>query len=370
MQFLLPFFLFLSTTLSYTFHPDNSSLFPPTTSHLPLTFDPQTSQTLLYRNASSWYSISFITTTTSEQFVLLSHTIPYFLNNTGFHRSSILDLGRLGEEGAYWSDETLVTTPASIVGSNGGLSISYPDGYTFEALSNDSLHLIRTTQSNPSLPLAFNLTWSLDTTPILLNGGLGSLALGASSGAFPSVTTEWSVPACLTSGSFAYNGTSYSVNPEETFTWYDRQWDGIPPQNWTWFGLHVGAEGSNETDTVLSCWAIQQADPAVPARDFCTVRLSGGGMLVQPYTLTALASSEWTSPSSNYTYYTSHTLTWPDGSIMNVTSVLQDQELVAPPEVGVTTSYEGFVNVRGRLDGKAIEGFGVVEMVHFFPAPA
>ncbi|EJU02153.1 hypothetical protein DACRYDRAFT_107088 [Dacryopinax primogenitus] len=211
--------------------------------------------------------------TNGHQYLLLSHTIP-----SEFHRSSILDITDPTATGAYWSNIT--AGALAVEYTTAGLNITYPGGgYAFESLTNDSFSVLHTRQIDPTL--SFDITFHT-SSPIILNGGLGSLTLGVTKGQMPNMTTEWSMPSGVTFGSFHWNGTTHEIDTANSFTWYDRQWGGDVPKNWTWFGLHVGSPNDERKTTKVSLWAIDQTDNLLPRTQFATIRKEDGSQLVVP----------------------------------------------------------------------------------------
>ncbi|KZO91069.1 hypothetical protein CALVIDRAFT_368390 [Calocera viscosa TUFC12733] len=348
---------------AFTFVPENLTILAHSESALPKIFDISASQTIPESDAS-WYSTSYVRSQTNgHQYFIVSHTIPVLPDHgSGFYRSSILDVTNPTVDGAYWQNVTIAPTPSGY--NNGSFNITYPGGvYAFESLSEDSVAVLHTKQIDPSL--SFDITFQ-SSSPLILNGGLGGLAAGITNGKMPNISTEWSMPAGVTWGSFSWNGTNHEIDGANSFTWYDRQWGGDAPKNWTWFGLHVGPPGDEAKSTKMSFWAIDQANSSVPRTQFGTIRKADGIQMVVPATFSP-SDDIWTSPTTGYEYPQQYSVTWPDGSTMEVASARQDQELSGP--ILGSSGYEGYGTVSGKFLGETITGFGVIEVTHFTAPP-
>jgi hypothetical protein len=217
-----------------------------------------------------------------------------------------------------------------------------------EAMSSDNISILHTASKNGSS--AFNLTYSADH-PFLYNFGIGYFLFGEGS------TYEWSMPSGRTVGSISFNDEVVTVDPERSFTWYDRQWgDGFPTTgNWTWYELHLPG------DIKASIWTWDNASPEQQIRAG-TFQYPDGTIKVMPFDWT-VGSRSWTSPTTTILYPLDWRLDFANGDKLQISSILDDQEITGSllPDI----AYEGFVNVTGSFEGRPVTAFGLVEMVRF-----
>lgn len=277
-----------------------------------------------------------MTSTTGDQYVVLSHVLAGV-----YYRASIIDLTTY--EYRYWvvpQTEIPAAAPAPF-------QVAY-DGYVMEALSADNYSIMRTTSDNGENSL--NLTWSSDR-PILYNMGLGYFKFGST------FAHEWSMPSGRTEGTLTLDGKEVTIDPDNSFTWYDRQWQGQgTPANWTWFELHLPG------DVKASIWAWNSTIPEQQTRAG-TFQYPDGSTKILTFTLTH-HSRYWTSPNTNFTYPLNWELAFDNGDNLQVSSIYYDQELAG--DTPVATAYEGFALVSGTFNGvETSSGFGLVEMATF-----
>ncbi|KAJ5921438.1 hypothetical protein N7466_009764 [Penicillium verhagenii] len=290
---------------------------------------------------SSYYTTSFLTDTDRNQHVILSHILITADNTTSFSASSL--------------NLTDLSYTSFMVNSNetglqaGSLLNVTTDGNGFESLTEDNVSQMRTYSNDDKL--AFDITYNA-TTMALVDAGAGLFTFG------DGVSYEWGLPGCYTAGTLTVGGQVVTIDPENSFTWYDRQWnDGLPSNgNWTWFELHIPATGYK-----MSIWAINDEEPQ-QRYCFATIRTGDGSQNVVPITFNADYTRHWYSNASDYSYPLDWTLTIGDYGNFKISSITNDQEIVGP--TFSTSGYEGFITFDGTFEGKEVEGFGVVEVFH------
>jgi hypothetical protein len=170
-------------------------------------------------------------------------------------------------------------------------------------------------------------------------------------------TVEAGLPNCRTTGSLTLNGKTLAIDPDTSFTWYDRQYGtGGPTKNWTWFELHFA-----DSDMKVSAWAIDSDVPQADTRwRFASVRV-GDSQLLMNTTLTSFYNKNFTSTNSNVTYPLMWNLDFSNGQNLTIESVRDDQEIRGATNLP-DFAYEGFVTATGNFMGLT-EGYGVVEIV-------
>ncbi|EKG14547.1 Hydroxyneurosporene synthase [Macrophomina phaseolina MS6] len=188
---------------------------------------------------------------------------------------------------------------------------------------------------------SFNISWDATFTA-MHNLGSGTFNFGAGN------TSQWSLSACRTAGTLTIDGRDYTIDPDNSLTWYDRQWGYGGPTNFTWFGLRFP-----ESNISLSVWAIDYKTEATADEwRFATARTAHGDLIV-PFTFKP-GAGVWTSETTNFTYPSTWELEFRDGEKLVITAVRPDQEL--------GTAFSGFVNVEGTFLGSRGES-GVVDVI-------
>ncbi|VUC28971.1 unnamed protein product [Clonostachys rosea] len=246
---------------------------------------------------------------------------------------------------------SMTSLQAHLIGAfdrSGPLNADYGT-YTFGAASEDSVTSMYA-QSSTNKSFSLDLKWE-STSKAVQNGGGGIIAFGPG----PTNATEWGVPAAKTSGTIQLNQSTLSIDPENSFSWYDRQISYGAPKNWTWFQINFPGSSIK-----ASVWAYDLGPPSNALYQFATVR-DGDSVKVLAYTLTTDTKRTWTSPQSGLTYALRWRLDFENGDYLYIQSVRADQEMYGSLAL-VDSAYEGFVTISGKFLGQK-SGFGVVEMV-------
>lgn len=313
---------------------------------IPILFDFSASQfsTNLDGNpaSSSYWTSSYITGTNREQYLAISHVL-IGADNATYYRASLLDLNNVTNYHSF-----IVHSNQTALQAGSRLSVSL-DGNGFEGLTDDNVSQMRTYSKHKDV--TFDITYNA-TSKALIDGGTGLFAFGNGK------SYEWGFPNCYTEGTVTVNGQVVTIDPANSFTWYDRQWnDGFPSNgNWTWFELHIP-----NTEYKLSIWAIDDKDSWQGCR-FATIRTEDGSQNVVSTTFSPDYTRSWYSNATHTLYAQDWTITVGDYGILRVSSVTQDQEIVG--HAAFDTAYEGFVTFDGLFDGKNVYGYGVVEVLY------
>lgn len=300
--------------------------------------------------SSSYWLSSFLTGFDNEHYVVISHSLA---NAKGvIYRASTLSLGPPKTYASYVATANLsgdaVTT----------FNITTED-YGFAALSEDKVSKIRSWSDHDGV--IFDITFDA-TSPVIFNGGAGQFSW------MNTPANEWGMPACRTAGSITINNKKVQIDPNRSFTWYDRQWNysrdlqrlsssgstSGSTGNWTWFEVHF-----DHSPMKASIWAIDTENPHTRSR-FATVRSDDGSQQFLPMGFSPDMTKTWVSGASGVKYPLRWELDLPNGDILSIESVTANQEMVG--ESASDTAYEGFVSVTGRMFNQVVTGFGIVEM--------
>ncbi|RDW90788.1 uncharacterized protein DSM5745_02563 [Aspergillus mulundensis] len=346
-----------SHALDFDFTPDTHGFDVNDYKHLPLTLDLATSQRAVPSAGNSWWTSSYIRTLDDRSYFIVSH-----VGNpgVGFYRYSILDINNP----EYYQQYAYTGTTADPVSAHiDGANVTLPT-YGFEAINPaDTLAGMRTWSTSG---FEFNLSFEF-SSPVILNGGSGTFTWG------PYSTTEWSLVAGVTRGSFVVDNVQLTIDPERSLTWYDRQIVWIPADagpaashNWTWFQLHFdhedGHRGEKTRPSKISAWIWDYADN--PRVQFATTHSSSAGQQqVMPLTEFSPSNSRtWTSPGCGGTYPLEWDIALADGMRLRI-EVIRDEQEFCNPEQPFQPTYEGFVSFHGiDGDGNEVGGFGLVEV--------
>ncbi|EAU30913.1 predicted protein [Aspergillus terreus NIH2624] len=277
-------------------------------------------------STNSYWTSSYITNTTNEQYLLISHLL-VGPSDRSWYRASALNLANPSN---YTTTVTSSTAPVFQPGPQ--------------------LRATMRTFSADSPVLTFDLTYAATSTA-LVNGGMGLFAFGSGR------TYEWGLPNCVTTGSARINGAPLRVDPARSFTWFDRQWiEAAAAASWTRFELHVA--GSRDR---LSVWAIDSGEGGGPGVRFATIRRGDGAQLVVPVGFRADYTRQWYSQASGKLYPLDWVVTVGEVGVFRIASIVGDQEIAGGS--AFPTAYEGFVTFDGRFEGQEVGGFGVVEII-------
>lgn len=294
--------------------------------------------------SGSYWTSSLLTTTKGGRYLILSHALGDVC------KSSILEV----ESFRYWNNLEYGTAQTSTIAQTlkPGFQLAV-SGCGLGAMSEDNISSMYTFGSTESY--SYNITWEGSTSKVLLNGGNGAFTFAPS---FVN-STEWSIPAAVTSGTFTLEGREYIIDSERSLTWYDHQKGMGAPQSWTWFQLHFPGSSIK-----ASVWSYDLPNSSPHTNRFATVRVGEESHYILPFDLKTTARDTWVSPRSNLTYPLSWRLDFDNGDYLNIASVRADQEIYGPRALSDTV-YAGYATVSGRFLGCTI-GFGVVEMIKLY----
>ncbi|KAF9631042.1 Hydroxyneurosporene synthase [Lasiodiplodia theobromae] len=316
--------LLVSSATGFKFNPDNDT--SPFTPKVPTTYELTESQTL----GGSYYVGSFLTTSDSKQYFVMSHV--QTLTQQTQVRHSVLDIS---DPSQYWKSFVVEAAVVPKNSTKGPVQYIFED-YGFSAPTEDAVSSMQTWASTTDY--SFNISFDATSTAIQ-NLGTGTFLWGSG------LTNQWSLPACRTEGTLSIAGNALTIDPENSFTWYDRQWSSGRPSNFTWFGLRFP-----DSKTSLSVWAF---DYGTTERRLATARTPHGDLLLT-HTLHADTNNTWTSPSTNNTYPSRWTLDFQNGDHLVITAIRPDQE--------AGTALTAFANVEGTFLGSS-GGVGVVDVI-------
>lgn len=245
--------------------------------------------------------------------------------------------------GWYRSDDAIVPLGEAGVGQD--FDIQMPNGWIkgtlgdirFEAALGDG-----------SGRLALHLT---DPGSVLFNGGAGE---------FTGVDMrihQYSIPRISTTGTLALDGKAHEVKGT---SWFDRQWQQlakVPVEKlkWSWIGLTL------ESGEALSIWSCPKAADSAPL-GWATVLHADGSQSVLGVDPVLGATGEWVSPATGSRYPTHWKVNIPlVDAVLDVEPSPLEQEIVSMAPM--LSKYEGASRISGTWSGRAVSGFGCVELV-------
>lgn len=193
----------------------------------------------------------------------------------------------------------------------------------------------------------------------------------------------WAMPAASTSGNITMPippGASPTdeddvdveiateiIDPSASLTWYDHLWGhlGLQAGNLTWFNLFVNDRPGGELNLALVSYMLDSIDPPFFSRSIHvrSRNRNESGLAIIPvdrFEPITDPNTVWTSPRSGLVYPQRWELGIEGRGLLEISSVLGDQEMVDPGSGAVT--YLGFVTVKGVIDGKNVTGYGSAEV--------
>ncbi|KAL4742447.1 Hydroxyneurosporene synthase [Aspergillus similis] len=357
----------------YNFAPDQDPSI--TDPRMPVLFDVPVPEKLLPSPANPiaghWTS-SFLTTTTGSQYYFASGVVLSSLEQMAGYGFSLLDLATLNRV-THSNMTTLADaeiTPLNFAST----------GYAISSLSpHDSVIAVHGIADDVSVDLTIH-----QTSRALYYGGSGSWMY------VDKPMYGWAMPAARTSGNISMSvppGTSpaaendfdveiatAAIDPSASLTWYDHLWGhlGLQAGNLTWFNLFVndrtGGEvrpSDDELNLALVSYMVDSIEPPFSSRSIHvrSRNRNESGLAIIPvdrFEPITDPSTVWTSPRSGLTYPQRWELGIEGRGLLEISSVLGDQEIIDPGSGAAT--YLGFVTVKGVIDGKQVTGFGSAEV--------
>ncbi|PYH87709.1 hypothetical protein BO71DRAFT_340431, partial [Aspergillus ellipticus CBS 707.79] len=304
----------------------------------------------------SYRTCSFITASDSHQYMVLGQTS--YTRGIALARSSILDITdpRYYQQSLF--DFRARNTSTNATFPNNQMDTAVGPNFGIRALTPDSITQLQTYSSLANY--TYNLTLAA-TSQVLYNGGLGYWAYGLHG----EPTGEWSMPAMRTTGTITVRGQELAVLPDQSFTWYDRQWTNTntntnttaAPRNGTWFQLHVPG-----TDIKGSIWALDYSDSRQVR--MATFRSANGDhrLLSFGYDYSTRSEDVWHSFVNNRTYPLAYTMDFGQHGRVTARSYRDDQ-LTYNVSAGLRAAYEGFATFNVSMFGVEATGYGLVEIV-------
>ncbi|PVH79634.1 hypothetical protein DL98DRAFT_631114 [Cadophora sp. DSE1049] len=333
----------LALAAKYDFSPENST--SALDKYQPYLYVPGESQFATGVTTSYW-TCSFVTASDDHQYMVLGHTM--YVGQVALARSSILDI----TDPSYY-EMYLYTVPGVNVTSNIGHLDASVGGCGIRGVSDDNLSIMDSYSKHDLIN--YNFTYEA-TSAVLFNGALGLFNFGGKE------CGEWAIPAAKTSGTLSVRGKELTIDPEASFTWYDRQWGdgGLDGGNYTWFQIHLP-----DSSIRASIWAIDDSlnsTNPTPTTRLATFRFPDGSHSILSFDFAPSSEGQYTSPSTGRTYPTSWTLNFPGKGSIDIQSIRPDQETHNTTSGG-PAAYEGFSNVTFNMFGLSEKGFGLAELV-------
>ncbi|KAL3434816.1 Hydroxyneurosporene synthase [Aspergillus tetrazonus] len=350
----------------YNFAPDQDPSI--TDPRIPVLFDVPVPEKLLPSPANPvaghWTS-SFLTTTTGSQYFFASGVVLSSPEQTAGYGFSLLDLATLNRV-THSNMTTLADAeivPINFISTAYAISSLPPD---------DAAIAVHGIAGNISVDLTIH-----QTSRALYYGG---------SGAWMYVDKPlygWAMPAASTSGNISMPippGASPTdeddidveiateiIDPSASLTWYDHLWGhlGLQAGNLTWFNLFVNDRPGGELNLALVSYMLDSIDPPFFSRSIHvrSRNRNESGLAIIPvdrFEPITDPNTVWTSPRSGLVYPQRWELGIEGRGLLEISSVLGDQEMVDPGSGAVT--YLGFVTVKGVIDGKNVTGYGSAEV--------
>jgi hypothetical protein len=262
----------------------------------------------------------------------------------------VLDITNPSIRAQFWASNTANTSLYSDTGIFNFTTSNFTFGATSET---DGLSKMRTWSNYNGVQ--FDLTFET-SSPVLLNAGTGSFEVTGGLG------YEWSMPAGKTTGSLTLQGSTVTIDPFHSKTWYDREWGNVA-QAWYWFEIHIEPMPAYPTGAVLSVW--NWIDDISGNKNFATVRDSPGTQSVVPVTnFTPNLDSVWTSVHTGDKWVQDFDLVLDDGTSLSISSIRDDQEFWNEADAAAGGGFEGYMTVTGSYKGiPGARGFAVSEQL-------
>jgi len=225
-------------------------------------------------------------------------------------------------------------------------------GVRMYAASDDMYSTMIATSSIPGA--TFNLT-SEPVGPLLYHAGSGIFTWGTD------ITYEWAAPQMKTSGTITVDGEEINIIPEQSTSWYDRQYGpGFATSGWVWgmaildnglifsYCHNLPVQGKNKTLT------------------FSTILYPDGHHEVNELEFDMHLSERFISPETNLPYYQAYQVNVPrKGLVLDVKIPIQAGEMAREGfNSNNTILFEAYATINGTINGEYVTGYGVSEQKH------
>ncbi len=217
------------------------------------------------------------------------------------------------------------------------------------------LHVPSTSDSiemEPQIGLSLDLR---QTRPPILQGDRGLSQKGPEPG---NATYYYSLVGLETTGEITINGKTAAVSG---ISWMDHEFGtSFLPEGfvgWDWFSLQL------DNDLTLMLYCLRRSDQSCDPQTLegTLIYPDGGQLRIGTKDFTLTSTRQWTSPESGATYPSGWQITFPELKIaLQVDPLIPNQEFRAS-----FTYWEGAVQVRGQIDGAAVNGHGYVELTGY-----
>jgi hypothetical protein len=301
----------------------------------------------------SYWVGGFVRTTGNENYIVLAHAAVY--GNMTTYRGGILSLDDPQSYVAKYyravdefTNGTVEPFHLTIPGDVFEMKFTGPVDEWFPRID--------TVSRVPEAPFDFSLDMKQAGRPPVLNAGLGSWRWVGGTQHQVSVTEG------RLTGTFTLNKTVFTIDPDNSVGWYDRQWGPTFVSHFTWFGLYLTKTSSSPSFSPLasreqiyaSIW--NWKDEINGNKSFATIQGPSGTNTVIPV-VGFTPVDTFHSPASNKTYSLQHTVILADGTALHIKPVLRDQEFVL--EGFDNPFYSGAVEV----SGDDYTGYGFVDIL-------
>lgn len=286
-----------------------------------------------------------------HNYYVAAHVMDYASNIPGavpVYRASILDIT---DPDFYLNYVKFPPANTTLWGPCGALNANFGGMGMVASNPKDPLEGIRIWSSLDGVE--FDLTFNF-SSPVLLNAALGSYLVNGDYG------YEWSLPKGITSGWVKVAGETINAIPEQSFTWYDRQWASLQ-SSFQWFMLHFEESDWLKIE-LMGVW--DWTDDVYGPKKFVTVRdPTTGRDAVVPATLIPSETNVYISPKTGLTYPSEWLLLLEDVEI-TITTPRPDQVFEAEPGLGFPSQFSGYVDAVAKKAGKApVRGYGASDVM-------
>ena len=198
----------------------------------------------------------------------------------------------------------------------------------------------------------------------VLNGKNGLFELAGSDGQGDEYYEYYSIPRLRAEGSIEVDGQEIPVSGR---AWNDHEFFNLGANqefpSWNWFAIQL-----NDGSSLMLYGLLLPNGSYDPDSRGTFVAADGKVTHLEPRSFTLIPGQTWFSVASGATYPIQWKISIPSlGIDLDMSTPLNNQEMLAEPTGGSPTYWEGASRFRGTRNGRPVEGKGYLEMLGYAP---
>lgn len=263
-----------------------------------------------------------------------------------------MQVSDLDQQKAYGAQVRYSMNTGSFSTTDLDITVNQDYKLTKTTLNGKEIYVLQAQITQNNTTIKMNLMLEPESTPFLINStGLMPMPNNVNS-------YYYTIPHFNTSGTIEVNDNTYHINNTPGDSWMDHQWGDFTAQNagWEWFGVRL------RNGLIANIFLDIDYKNANVVGGLANVILPNGDKRFVDYTqMEVTHENDWFDSKLQINYPTVFHINIPSLNLyIDNTAAFAEQE--------VNGYWEGYCNVKAKLDSQLVDGFSYTELVYVSPA--